>query len=54
MLNSPEYIAAVVADRDREIRRLRRVHAARVSKSEAKKSEPRRKRLLRLRHPLRV
>jgi len=54
MLYSPEYTAAVIADRDREIRRLRRVHAARVSRIEAKKAEPRRKRFLRLRDPLRV
>jgi len=54
MMHSPEYTNAVLADRQRQIRNLRRVHRAGQARSEAKRANPRRRRILRLRDPLRV
>lgn len=54
MMYSPEYTNAVLADRERQIRDLRLVHEARRARSEAKRANPRRRRMLRLRDPLRV
>ena len=54
MMYSPEYTNAVLADRQRQMRDLRKVHEARKARSEAKRANPRRRRILRLRDPLRV
>lgn len=54
MMYSPEYTNAVLADRERQIRDLRLVHEARRARSEAMRANPRRRRILRLRDPLRV
>jgi hypothetical protein len=54
MMHTPEYTNAMLADRERQIRDLRKVHEARRARSEAKRANPRRRRILRLRDPLRV
>lgn len=54
MMHSPEYANAMLAERQRQIREMRKVHEAKRARSEAKRADPRRRRILRLRDPLRV
>ena len=54
MMHSPEYTNAILAERQRHVRDLRKVHEARRARSEARRANPRRRRILRLRHPVRV
>lgn len=54
MLSSSEYTNAVLADRERLIRDLRRVHKARAARAEARQTESGPRRLLRLHLPQRA
>jgi len=51
---SPEYTRAVIADREREIQQMRLIRQAKRARSEARNAEPRRKRTIRLRRPVRA
>jgi hypothetical protein len=54
MLSSPEYTKAVLADRERLIQDLRRVHKARAARTEARQTESGPRRLVRIRLPQRA
>jgi hypothetical protein len=54
MFYSPEFTKAVLEDQERLVQQLRRGRQARRARAEAKAAEPRRRRILRLRDPLRA